>query len=136
MTREEVEFFTNEMKKVRVQSQEHCEDVVSRTEITDELNRLGRNAFKDDTDYDNFFAFLYSLPHVTPTQKWNTTPPTKNTYDILLSSKAEDGESHVWMGCYEDGHYYYADGIIDVDNEVIAWMPAPEPYKAEMEGEE
>ena len=42
-------------------------DCVSRAEIIDELNRLGRNTFKDDTDYDNFFAFVDSLPPVTPT---------------------------------------------------------------------
>ena len=45
------------------------DDSVSRAEITYELNRLGRNAFKDDTDYDNFFAFVDSLPPVTPTHK-------------------------------------------------------------------
>ena len=54
---------------IKALEQEPCEDAVSRTEITDELNRLGRNAFKDDTDYDNFFAFLDSLPSVTPTRK-------------------------------------------------------------------
>lgn len=42
------------------------EAAVSRKEVIDELNRLGRNAFKDDTDYDNFFAFLDNLPPVTP----------------------------------------------------------------------
>lgn len=37
-------------------------DCVSREEVIGELNRLDRNAFKDDTDYDNFFAFVDSLP--------------------------------------------------------------------------
>jgi len=41
-------------------------DAVSRVEVIDELNRLGRNAFKEDTDYDNFFSFLDGLPPVTP----------------------------------------------------------------------
>ena len=41
-------------------------DCISRSEIIDELNRLGRNAFKDDTDYDSFFAFVDSLHPVTP----------------------------------------------------------------------
>ena len=39
------------------------------------------------------------------------------------------------MGCYEDGHYYYVDGIVDVDDEVVAWMLLPEPYKTEREVE-
>lgn len=46
-----------------------CEDCVSRAEVIDELNHLGRNAFKNDTDYDNFFAFVDSLPPITPTRK-------------------------------------------------------------------
>jgi len=53
----------------RLLEQEPCEEAISRAEILDELNRLGRNAFKDDTDYDNFFAFVDSLSPVTPQQK-------------------------------------------------------------------
>ena len=52
---------------------EPCEDCISRGVVMDELNRLGRNAFKDDTDYDNLFAFVDNLPPVTPkhkTGKW------------------------------------------------------------------
>lgn len=51
---------------IKVLEQEPCEDAVSRAEVIDELNRIGRNAFKEDTDYDNFFAFLDGLPSVTP----------------------------------------------------------------------
>ena len=51
---------------IKALSQEPCDDAVSRARIIDELNRLGRNAFKDDTDYDNFFAFVDSLSSVNP----------------------------------------------------------------------
>ena len=61
--RESLEFAIEELL------QEPCEDAISRAEIIYELNRLGRNSFKDDTDYDNFFAFVDSLPPVTPTHK-------------------------------------------------------------------
>lgn len=54
---------------IKALEQEPFEDCVSRAEVVDELNRLGRNAFKYDTDYDNFFAFLDSLPSVTPIRK-------------------------------------------------------------------
>lgn len=50
-------------------AQPTSDDCVSRQVVFDELNRLGRNAFKDDTDYDNFFAFVDSLPPVIPTRK-------------------------------------------------------------------
>ena len=42
--------------------QQPSEDCVSRKAVIDELNRLGRNAFKDDTDYDTLFDFIDSLP--------------------------------------------------------------------------
>ena len=41
--------------------QEPCEDCISRQAVFDELNRLGRNAFKDDTEYDCFFDFIDNL---------------------------------------------------------------------------
>jgi hypothetical protein len=37
--------------------------------VLDELNRIGRNAFKDDTDYDNLFDFISNLPNVKPQSK-------------------------------------------------------------------
>jgi len=37
--------------------------------VLDELNRIGRNAFKDDTDYDNLFDFISNLPNVKPQPK-------------------------------------------------------------------
>ena len=60
------EIIENLEEIAKVLEQEPCDDAVRRTEVIDELNRLGRNAFKDDTDYDNFFAFVDSLPSVTP----------------------------------------------------------------------
>jgi hypothetical protein len=47
-------------------SSEPCENAVSRDKVLNELNRIGRNAFKDDTDYDSLFAFVEELPPVTP----------------------------------------------------------------------
>ena len=52
---------------IKALEQELCEDAISRQAVMDELNRLGRNAFKDDTDYDNFFTFVDNLPSVNPT---------------------------------------------------------------------
>ena len=76
---------------IKALEQEPCEDAVSRTEITDEPNRLGRNAFKDDTDYDNFFAFLDSLPSVTPTRKKGKWIPCRANEECPLR-ESEDKE--------------------------------------------
>lgn len=124
-------------------------DAVSRTEITDELNRLGRNAFKDDTDYDNFFAFLDSLPSVTPTRKkerWipcsERLPKPQNDGDKDFSDwvqitinigHPEPKDPYVTEGyyCFSEQKWYTKRFVIGV---VTAWMPLPEPYK-ESEGQ-
>lgn len=51
--------------------------------VLDELNRIGRNAFKDDTDYDNLFDFISNLPNVKPQSKT----------DILDKIEAEIGQA-------------------------------------------
>lgn len=54
----------------RVPIQEPCEDWNA---VLDELNRIGRNAFKDDTDCDNLFDFISGLPSVKQEQgHWET----------------------------------------------------------------
>ena len=75
---------------IKALEQEPCEDTVSRQEVIDELNRLGRNAFKDDTDYDNFFAFLDSLPSVTPTKCIATVKFSKEDMRELIDEKMKD----------------------------------------------
>jgi len=108
--------------------QEPCEDCVSRTEVISYIRTLACDlSYRSVTD--EVVKDIEALPSVTPVQKWNLTPPTKNTYDILLSVKPENEEPHVWVGSYEDGHYYFADGILDVDNEIIGWAPLPKPYE-------
>ena len=108
------------------------EDVVSRKKI----EKLKKWRFSYDTNTtipksDLFVRLtdIRDLPFVVPTQRWTTTPPTENIYDILLSAETEYEEPHVWIGFYEDGHYYYINGIVDVDDEVKAWMPLPSPYE-------
>lgn len=51
---------------IKALEQQSCEDWNA---VLDELIRIGRNAFKDDTDYDNLFNFISNLPNVTPQPK-------------------------------------------------------------------
>lgn len=84
-------------EKIRI-----SDDCVNRQAVIDELNRLGRNAFRDDTDYDNFFAFVDSLPPVTPTHgtckdcRWLVTDEDGNYYCIQT-------------GCFDSLDFYCAD---------------------------
>jgi len=116
---------------IKALEQEPCEDAVSRAEVVDELNRLGRNAFKDDTDYDNFFAFLDSLPSVTPTQEWIPCS------DRLPEEKVEVLVTTEWGNItiaerYSANDYFINDGAANADeDEITAWMPLPLPWKGE-----
>lgn len=91
---------------IKALEQEPCEDCVSRAEVVDELNRLGRNAFKDDTDYDNFFAFLDSLPSVTPMRKKGKWLVLKDEYgDVVeaVCSCCDANGNHKWKYCHTCG---------------------------------
>ena len=74
------------------------EDAVSREEVIDELNRLGRNAFKDDTDYDNFFAFVDGLPSVTPIKCIATVKFSKEDMQELVNEKMKDIDEYFKRG--------------------------------------
>lgn len=79
---------------IKALEQEPCEDAVSRAEVVDELNRLGRNAFKDDTDYDNFFALLDSLPSVTPTTCIAKISFDKEAFQKIVDEKVQELVTH------------------------------------------
>lgn len=124
-------------KTLKLLKQDTCEDCVSRKAVLDKIKEVCfskewmdfRISYGTNGQRDLIIKFIEDMPPVVPTPKWNTTPPTENTYDILLSTETEDGERNVWMGSYEHGHYYYADGYLEVDDEIVAWMPAPPPME-------
>lgn len=102
--------------------QKPCEDTVNRAEVVDELNRLGRNAFKDDTDYDNFFAFLDSLPSVTPTQEWI---PCSEGLPLERHAVLVRTAYTTYCAYLEDGKWYIFGAYEREVNEVTAWTPLP-----------
>ena len=93
-------------------------------------------------------ALLRDLPTVTPKQRWipisERLPLLRGSYkisdDVLITNGYENDMGYLvkrkgqifW-------HYYGSDievGINDEDNDATAWMPLPEPYKAESEDKE
>jgi hypothetical protein len=54
--------------------------------------------------------------------------------EVVLGTNSSNDlfETYTWDDCGEIK--WYANGCFDVP--VIAWMPLPEPYKAEMESED
>lgn len=134
------------------------DDCVSRAEVIDELNRLGRNAFKDDTDYDNFFAFVDSLPPVTPTQSWipvsEDLPKENGWYQctVILNDLPWTMELFYKNGKWLDNRRINMFDTYDIygygntkekhklsyqelisefewNQVVIAWQPLPKPYE-------
>lgn len=86
---------------IKALEQQPSEDCVSRAEVIDELNRLGRSAFKDDTDYDNFFAFVDSLLPVTPTHGTCKDCCHRDPED----KKGDCGHDIIWQLPREDNWY-------------------------------
>ncbi len=112
-----------------------CDDCVSRAEVIDELNRLGRNVFKDDTDYDNFFAFVDSLSPVTPTQRWipvsERLPKERGIYIVTEKVFSIGDREHKGRYNTKVEQVEYCNGKWQRANffEVIAWQPLPQPYE-------
>lgn len=63
--------------------------------------------------------------------------PENKTY-VLTTIKVPNRIAHTRSGWYEGGFFHNDNGDVwrATDMEVIAWMPLPEPYKEESEGEE
>jgi len=61
--------------------------------------------------------------------------PEDKTY-VLTTIKIPNRIAHARSGWYEGGFFHNDNGDVwkATDMEVIAWMPLPEPYKAESEG--
>lgn len=71
------------------------------------------------------------LPVLKGTYKISDDVLITNGYEIDMGYLVERTGKIFW-------HYYgseYEVGIKDEDNDAIAWMPLPEPYKAEKGGE-
>jgi hypothetical protein len=76
-----------------------------------------------------FWTGLDALPSVTPKAEW-----------IPVSERLPEDYIHVlcqfYLGgmgeCYlAHGVFHVVDGLVMTCNEVVAWMPLPEPYKEE-----
>ena len=123
---------------IKVLEQEPCEDAISRA---DALKNLALTNNKDDV-----YRMIQTLPPVTPTQRWipvsERLPLLKGSYeksdDVLITDGDEIDIGYLVNRTGEIvWHYYgseYEVSVKDEDNDAIAWMPLPEPYKVESEG--
>ena len=118
-------------------------DLISRQAVLDELEKWD---WQDLYLPIHFKQILDDVPSVENKGEWIPVTerlPVLKTYklsdDVLITNGYE-----IEMGYLVERngkifwHYYGSDydfGIKDEDNDAIAWMPLPEPYKVESEEE-
>ena len=126
-------YFEAKTSKVTETAEEKCkEDCVSREEV---LNLVRFNAFHVKSQ----IKAIENMPSVyAPTRKWIPVIeklPEEETKVLVCNEK---GDIEISMGSYStelEGYFdWYTSGWRF--GQVIAWMPLPDPYKAEMESEE
>lgn len=118
--------------------QHPCEDCISRKEVLDYLDKMpseltsdGRRMVRRRT-LEEYISD--TLPPVTPQQtRWipcSERMPEDNIHVLCQFTLSGMGE------CYlAHGVFHVVGGLVMTCNEVIAWMPLPEPYKVESEDE-
>lgn len=124
---------------VKALEQEPCEDAISRHAVFEQINRWigsGEYRYTDATCY--LTRRIQGIPPVTP------IPSGWNRYDDNdPATWPEDGSWGLWQ--HKNGgmkvlrwkldalnHFYPDPYMWDIDD-AVAWMPLPEPYKAESE---
>ena len=93
-----------------------------------------------DIEYESWIPCSERLPELTQYEKDIGAYSWKESDFVLVSTKnglvgmaslEEDADGKTWMS---DDDFVMQD--IDSFTDVTAWMPLPEPYKADMRGEE
>lgn len=117
---------------------ESCEDCISRQAVLDEM-------YKRKADGDAITAgFIKNLPPVTPAEKVGRWIPVSERLpkvaDCYAVTKAI-GSDLVTGACFFDRpNIWYDDNRRNLERNyltnIVAWMPMPEPYKAESEDKE
>lgn len=112
---------------IKALKQQPCEDCISREEVM---------KFLEKEDWADTVYGVLALPSVTPKTEWIPCSERlpEDSELVLFSTKTDE----VFEGRYFDDNtnhqwYSFRDDTFAWNNVVIAWMPLPQPYKAESE---
>lgn len=111
------------------------EDCVSRQSMLDAITEIDDNTNMDI--YTNEVReIIKDLPPVTPTQKWVPVSERLPEKNVEVLATTEWGAVTI-AEMYSANDWFIHEGTTNAEtDEIVAWMPLPAPYKAEMESEE
>lgn len=129
------EFFKMSVKALQ---EEPCDDCVRRQEVLDILKDEW-NKFSDANDaMQESINAIKALKSVTPKQEPRWIPvserlPEKNGAYLAYIINPSDDECRYIMTCeyFVNDPYHWCPDDETASHNVVAWMPLPEPYKAE-----
>lgn len=108
----------------------HCEDAVSRRKAIEKIHWLGLD---NDTAIKCGLA-IRALPSVNPISRWIPISERLPEKDVYVLATTEWGAVTV-AEMYSADEWFIHEGATNAEtDEITAWMPLPEPYKAESEG--
>ena len=124
---------------IKALEQEPCEDCISREAVK---NILPRQKFVSYEAYLSCMADVDKLPSVTPTRKkeeWipcseRLPKPNELVDNVRKYYLIQDEYGDMHVASYLRNGWISIDSFYTLEDDVIAWMPLPEPYKAESEG--
>ena len=132
---------------IKTLEKEPCEDAISKSDVFEILGNLMSIPYDFDRqinekDVSESMDEIRVLPSVTPTRKkeeWiscdEKLPKPNELVDNVREYyliQDEYGDMHV--ASYLRNGWISIDSFYTLEDDVIAWMPLPEPYKAESEG--
>lgn len=133
---------------IKALEQQPCEDCISREAVDEYITNLLSGYLYDEerTRLEDLTTYIWELPSVTPKaeQKWipctERLPKDGDTYLVTIEYKGEvigvDVASYSPVEGYIDKHWDTFNDWVEDDKmhyHVTAWMPLPQPYKAESE---
>ena len=128
-------------KAIKALEQESCEDAVSRQAMLDAITEIDDN-INMDIYTNEVREIIDDLPSVIPARKkeeWiscSEKMPKQNEYigNVCKYYLVQDEYGDMYVAHYTEKGWRPIESLFFLDD-VIAWMPLPEPYKAESEGE-
>ena len=131
---------------IKALEQEPCEDAISRNAMLDYQQYLHGKMSNEENH--KLWEFIKDLPSVTPTQKWvacSARLPKENGRYLVTRGLNACGSlwNRVYIVNYSDlmgickEKIWWSGNVGKSDfekhDDVLAWMPLPDTYKAEME---